>query len=199
MADTALPRRTRRRVRARGPWHRALRPGPARRTASVYGNHDTGTCCRMLGACTLQTQCQPSRTRPFPADLAERPSWSECCCSAGCMARMAARTRKAGRKGSWVRRVAQTSDAMDLPHGIFKQSPSAIAQGLKRSVLKSRRTKGTKFQSAMSMLNLYINRSGRSLSRANRSRLEATKEELRKAFGRKPTGRAAKRTTKRTV
>jgi Protein of unknown function (DUF3175) len=115
----------------------------------------------------------------------------------GVMAGKAARTHKAARRGSWVRRVADTSDAMDLPRGIFKHSPSAIARGLKRSVLKSRRTKGTKFQSAMSMLNLYINRSGRALSRADRSRLEATKEELRKAFGRKPPGRAAKRTTRR--
>jgi hypothetical protein len=117
----------------------------------------------------------------------------------GHMARKAARTHKAARRRSWVRRVAETSDAMDLPRGIFKLSPSAIARGLKRSVLKSRRTKGTKFQSAMSMLNLYINRSGRALSRADRSRLEAAKEELRKAFRRKPTGRAAQRTTRRTA
>jgi Protein of unknown function (DUF3175) len=106
--------------------------------------------------------------------------------------------RNAPRKESWVRRVAQTSNAMDLPPGIFKRSPSAIAQGLKRSVLRSRRTKGTKFQSAMSMLNLYVNRAGRALPRAEHSRLEAAKKELRKAFGHEPTRRPAKRATKRT-
>ncbi len=63
----------------------------------------------------------------------------------------------------------------------------AIAAGLKRSVERSRRTKGrTKFQSAMSMLNLYINRAGRSLTATDRRRLERVKIELRKVFGRPP-------------
>ena len=84
----------------------------------------------------------------------------------------------------WVRRVAETSDAMDLPRGLFTRPPRAIAQGLRRSVMASRRTKGTKFQSAMSMLNLFINRSGRTLGRAERARLEAARDELRRAFGR---------------
>jgi Protein of unknown function (DUF3175) len=93
--------------------------------------------------------------------------------------------RKKPAKGeSWVRHVQETSNAMDLPVGIFKRSPKGIATGLKRSVLRSRRTKGTKFQSAMSMLNLYINRTGRKLSAQDRRRLEAAREELRKAFGR---------------
>jgi hypothetical protein len=88
--------------------------------------------------------------------------------------------------GSWVRRVQQTSDAMDLPPGIFNRSAREIARGLQESVCRSRRTKGTKFQSAMSMLNLYINRAGRGLPRAKRARLEAAKDELRKVFGRTP-------------
>jgi Protein of unknown function (DUF3175) len=101
------------------------------------------------------------------------------------------RTRKKAdgprRRGkSWVRRVQQTSDAMDLPIGIFNRSPRAIARGLRESVRRSRRTKGTKFQSAMSMLNLYINRAGRGLPPAKRARLEAAKDELRKLFGRTP-------------
>jgi len=75
---------------------------------------------------------------------------------------------------------------MDLPPGIFKRSAGEIARGLRQSVLRSRRTKGTKFQSAMSMLNLYVNRSGRGLSRAERSRLDAAKRELRTLFGRPP-------------
>lgn len=83
----------------------------------------------------------------------------------------------------WIRKVAETSNAMDLPPGIFTRSPRAIAEGLKASVTRSRRTKGTKFQSAMSMLNLYINRSGRQLSRDARKRLEAAKPALRALFG----------------
>jgi hypothetical protein len=95
----------------------------------------------------------------------------------------------ARRRHSWVRKVAETSDAMDLPRDIFKRSPPGIARGLKESVLRSRRTRGTKFQSAMSMLNLYINRAGRQLSGADRRRLEAAKPELRRAFGRSPEPR----------
>jgi len=68
---------------------------------------------------------------------------------------------------------------------IFTRSARGIATGLKRSVSKSSRTKGrSKFQSAMSMLSLHLNRSGRNLSRGDRARLEAAKDELRRAFGR---------------
>ena len=88
----------------------------------------------------------------------------------------------AGRR--WVRRVQETSNAMDLPRGIFTQSPRGVAQGLKRAATRSRRTKGrTEFQSAMSMLNYHLNRGGRGLSGADRMRLQAAKRELRKAFG----------------
>jgi hypothetical protein len=85
----------------------------------------------------------------------------------------------------WVRHVQETSNAMDLPRGIFTRSPRGIAAGLKRAVTKSRRTKGrSKFRSAMSMLNLHVNRAGRNLRRADRARLEAAKRELRRVFGR---------------
>ena len=94
---------------------------------------------------------------------------------------------------SWVQRVRESSNAMDLPHGIFTRSPEAIARGLRQSVLRSRRTKGTKFQSAMSMLNLYINRTGRNLPARDRRRLEAARDELRRAFGREPRGRTPRR------
>jgi hypothetical protein len=84
----------------------------------------------------------------------------------------------------WIRHVQETSNAMDLPAGIFTRSPRGIATGLKQAVLRSRRTKGrSKLQSAMSMLNLHINRSGRNLRRADRARLNAAKGELRRAFG----------------
>ncbi len=104
-------------------------------------------------------------------------------------ARMKRRATRARTRGSWVRRVAETSNAMDLPVGIFSKSAAEIARGLKRSVLRSRRTKGTKFQSARSRLNPYVNRSGRNLPAKDRKRLEAAKDELRRAFGREPRRR----------
>ena len=86
----------------------------------------------------------------------------------------------------WVRGVQQTSNAMDLPEGIFTWSPEKIARGLKKAALESSRTKGTKFQSAMSMLNFYINRTGKKLPVADKKRLEQAKIELRKIFGKIP-------------
>lgn len=83
----------------------------------------------------------------------------------------------------WVKRVQERSNAMDLPVGLFTQSSHAIARGLQQAALKSNRTKGTKFQSAMSMLNYYINRGGKKISPEDRARLEAAKNELRKLFG----------------
>jgi hypothetical protein len=90
----------------------------------------------------------------------------------------------ARRRPSWVQHVRETSNAMDLPPNLFRRSPRDIAKGLKGAVSRSRRTKGTKYQSAMSMLNLFINRSGRNLSSRQRARLQAAKTELRKLFGR---------------
>lgn len=91
-----------------------------------------------------------------------------------------------------MRRVAETSNAMDLPRGVFTRSPRAIARGLKGAVARSTRTRGTKFQSAMSMLNLYLNRAGRRLSSRDRGRLEAAKVALRKLYGRASSTRRRK-------
>ncbi len=84
--------------------------------------------------------------------------------------------------------MRETSDAMDLPPGIFSRSSKEIARGLRQSVLRSDRTKGTKRQSAMSMLNLYINRAGRRLAPTAKARLERAKGELRKLFARETRG-----------
>lgn len=79
----------------------------------------------------------------------------------------------------------ERSDALDLDRGVFTlRSPQKIAASLKRSAEKSRRRKGTPYQSAMSMLNFYINRAGKSLSAGRKRLLERAKPELRKAFGR---------------
>lgn len=84
--------------------------------------------------------------------------------------------------GLWVQRVRETSNAMDIPLGLFTRPAKQVALGLQKAVYESDRTKGTKFQSAMSMLNLYINRAGKSLSDVDRKRLEQAKKELRKLF-----------------
>ena len=61
----------------------------------------------------------------------------------------------------WSKKVNETSDAMDLEQGVFKgNDPKKIAQSIKRSASRSKRRKASPFQSAMSMLNFYINRGG---------------------------------------
>ncbi|SAL66251.1 hypothetical protein AWB71_03936 [Caballeronia peredens] len=87
----------------------------------------------------------------------------------------------------WSHRVMETSDAMDIQRDIFKTgNAQEIADSLKRSSTRSTRRKGSPFQSAMSMLNFYINRAGRNLPKSRKSTLERAKKRLREAFGRKP-------------
>ena len=95
----------------------------------------------------------------------------------------------------WSAEVMKRSDALDLEEGVFtKRSAVEIARSLKRSADRSRRRKGTPFQSAMSMLNFHINRAGKQLSAAQKSRLERAKDELRKLFGKTSAKKAVKRT-----
>lgn len=83
----------------------------------------------------------------------------------------------------WSAAVMKRSDALDLEEGVFtKGSAKEIAASLKRSAMRSKRRKGTPFQSAMSMLNFHINRAGKTLTATQKSRLERAKEELRKLF-----------------
>lgn len=85
----------------------------------------------------------------------------------------------------WSADVMRRSDALDLEPGVFtKGSPTEIASSLKRSALRSKRRKGTPFQSAMSMLNFHINRAGKGLKASQKARLQRAKGELRKLFGR---------------
>jgi hypothetical protein len=91
--------------------------------------------------------------------------------------------RKTTRK--WSGAVNQESNALDLQDSIFKSaSASRIARSLKASADASHRRKGTPFQSAMSMLNFYINRGGANLSPSHKRILERAKDELRKVFHR---------------
>ncbi len=95
----------------------------------------------------------------------------------------------------WSKGVTEHSDALDLEEGVFKKrSARAIAESLKRSAERSKRRKGSAFQSAMSMLNFYINRGGDNLSEGRLKILERAKDELRKEFGREPKEGAGKKT-----
>ena len=86
---------------------------------------------------------------------------------------------------NWTKRVTESSDALDLEHGVFTwDDPKEIARSLKRSADTSRRRKGTPFQSAMSMLTFYVNRAGSQLTAERRQILEQAKEELRELYGR---------------
>ena len=96
--------------------------------------------------------------------------------------------RKATRKSSpkrWSQRVTRESDALDLKHGVFKQtSVKKIAASLKRSAERSKRRKSGAYRSALSMLTFYINRAGKGLPKTQRERLERAKVELKREFGR---------------
>jgi hypothetical protein len=87
--------------------------------------------------------------------------------------------------GKWSQHVTETSNALDLESKIFSsKSARTVAASLKRSAEHSRRRKGTPFQSAMSMLNFYINRAGKNLPASRKRVLTQAKTELRRMFGR---------------
>ena len=86
-------------------------------------------------------------------------------------------------KEKWSADVTDHSNALDLEDKVFeKHDPKEIAASLKRSAEHSH--KAEPFQSAMSMLNFYINRAGRNLPEKQKKVLEDAKDELRAAFGR---------------
>lgn len=83
----------------------------------------------------------------------------------------------------WSGYVGRQSDALDLEGGVFTwKNPKRIAASLKRSAETSSRRKAKPFQSAMSMLNFYINRAGKNLSAEQKKTLERAKVELRRLF-----------------
>jgi hypothetical protein len=92
---------------------------------------------------------------------------------------------KSSKTRRWSAEVTRHSDALDLKQDVFKgKDPHRIALSLERSAKRSKRRKGTPYQSAMSMLNFYINRAGKNLPQKQKRVLEHAKGELRKAFGR---------------
>jgi hypothetical protein len=83
----------------------------------------------------------------------------------------------------WSRRVTSNSNALDLEPNVFTwKDPCRIARSLKRSADRSKRRKGTPLQSAVSMLNFYINRAGKDLDPGQRKILNQAKDELRSIF-----------------
>src|SRR5512138_2196257 len=84
----------------------------------------------------------------------------------------------------WTQHVMETSNALDLEKGVFTwDDPHRIALSLKESAERSQRRKSSPFRSAMSMLTFHINRAGKNMSREQKERLEAAKDELRKLYG----------------
>jgi len=98
------------------------------------------------------------------------------------------KTGSAGRKPKrWSAEVLAKSDALDLTPTVFTwKDPRRIAQSLKRSAERSHRRKAGPYQSAMSMLNFYINRAGRNLPATRLKILNRAKTELRRLFHREP-------------
>lgn len=89
------------------------------------------------------------------------------------------------KKKYWSGEVTRRSNALDLEGGVFaKPTPRAIALSLKRSAETSLRRKVRPFQSAMSMLNFYINRAGKNLPLSRKKILNQAKDELRQLYHR---------------
>ena len=89
------------------------------------------------------------------------------------------------RKKFWSGEITKGSFALGLEEGVFTwDDPKKIALSLKKSAEDSERRKAPPFQSAMSMLNFYINRAGKNLRPERKKVLEKAKVELRKLFKR---------------
>jgi len=87
---------------------------------------------------------------------------------------------------NWSAYVTKHSFSLSLEEGVFTwNDPKKIAESLKKSSEESLNRKGTPFQSAMSMLNFYINRAGKNLKPERKRILEKAKIELRKLFNKK--------------
>ncbi|MBI2007214.1 MAG: DUF3175 domain-containing protein [Candidatus Blackburnbacteria bacterium] len=89
----------------------------------------------------------------------------------------------AGKKKYWSGGVTKRSIALDLEEGVFTWAdPKKIALSLKLSAEQSTRRKAGPFQSAMSMLNFYINRAGKHLKPERKKILEEVRVKLKELF-----------------
>lgn len=85
------------------------------------------------------------------------------------------------KSSKWSQDVTAYSHALTLEAGVFTwPEPKKIAKSLMNSALESKNQKSTPYQSAMSMLNFYINRAGKQLDPHQKEILEKAKVELRK-------------------
>jgi hypothetical protein len=92
-------------------------------------------------------------------------------------------SNKKNSKKYWSDKITKNSNALDLEPNVFTfKNPRKIALSLKISAEESKRRKAKPFQSAMSMLNFYINRAGKNLPESQKKILEQAKIELRKIF-----------------
>src|SRR5438046_3790432 len=92
---------------------------------------------------------------------------------------------KSSKTKRWSARVTKHSNALDLRPKVFQSSnPRQVALSLKRSAQRSKRRKATPYQSAMSMLNFYINRAGKNLSKKQKRVLQEAKDQSSDDFRR---------------
>lgn len=107
-----------------------------------------------------------------------------------------------GKSRKWSAGVTQHSDALDLEKGVFtKDDPEQIARSLERSAEHSTRKKGSSYQSAMSMLNFYINRAGKNLPEKKKKVLVRAKDllkEIHQEQQQKEKQQPGKKTARRT-
>lgn len=96
-----------------------------------------------------------------------------------------AKSKSTGKPNRWSAHVTKTSHALALEEGVFTwKDPKRIARSLSRSAEKSRARKAGPFQSAMSMLNFYVNRAGKNMPAERKRVLNQAKVELRKIYKR---------------
>lgn len=101
------------------------------------------------------------------------------------------KAKKSPRK--WSAGVTQHSNALDLDKGVFTSGdPDKIAHSLEKSAEKSNRKKGSSYQSAMSMLNFYINRAGKNLPAGKKKSLTKAKDKLKNLHAKKESAKKTK-------
>ena len=129
------------------------------------------------------------RTRP--------PSVMSVPCTTSSTRRMRGRSMARARKGDsgrasagrrWVRRVQETSNAMDLPRGNLHSVTAGRRPRPEEGRDPQPAHEGPHRVSVRDVHAQLLNRGGRGLSGADRMRLQAAKRELRKAFGRPADG-----------
>lgn len=97
---------------------------------------------------------------------------------------MASKRKRVPKPKKWSAQVTKNSRALALEEGVFTwDDPQRIAHSLARSARRSKARKAGPYQSAMSMLNFYINRAGKNMPAARKKVLDQAKIELRREFG----------------